>query len=150
MMAEIYGRADCVRIWLGDSDQSSDLAILFIKQQILQLKHFDDLSSSTDSSDKWRALLELMQRDWFSRRWVIQEVTLAKKARTGKIRGFTGIDDPYEPPLQAEVVCNTDAQSLREISSTVVARVLQQLSPSSSFATSGSQATSTAEKDGGL
>lgn len=80
MMAEIYGRADCVRIWLGDSDPSSNLAILFIKQQILQLQHFDDLSSSTDSSDKWRALLELMQRDWFSRRWVIQEVTLAKKA----------------------------------------------------------------------
>ncbi|KAL9114300.1 MAG: hypothetical protein Q9227_001722 [Pyrenula ochraceoflavens] len=74
MMAEIYGRADYVRIWLGDSDPSSDLAILFIKQQILQLHHFDDLSSSTDSSDKWRALLELMQRDWFSRRWVIQEV----------------------------------------------------------------------------
>jgi hypothetical protein len=80
MMAKIFGRADCVRIWLGDSDPSSDLAILFIKQQILQLQHFDDLSSSTASSDKWRALLELMQRDWFSRRWVIQEVTLAKKA----------------------------------------------------------------------
>ena len=79
-MTEIYERADCVRIWLGDSDPSSDLAILFIKQQILQLQHFDDLSSSTDSSDKWKALLELMQRDWFSRRWVVQEVTLAKKA----------------------------------------------------------------------
>ncbi|KAL9615690.1 MAG: hypothetical protein Q9160_009331 [Pyrenula sp. 1 TL-2023] len=80
MMAEIYGRAACVRIWPGDSDPSSNLAILFIKQQILQLRHFDDLSSSTDSSDKWRALLELMQRDWFSRRWAIQEVTLARKA----------------------------------------------------------------------
>lgn len=80
MMAEIYGRANCVRIWLGDSDLSSDLAILFVKQQILQLQHFDDLSSSPHSSEKWRALLELMQRPWFSRRWVIQEVTLAKKA----------------------------------------------------------------------
>lgn len=80
MMAEIYGRADCVRIWLGDSDPSSDLAILFIKQRILQLQHFDDLSSSPDTNEQWKALLELMQRDWFSRRWVIQEVTLAKKA----------------------------------------------------------------------
>ncbi len=60
MMAEIYEQADCVRIWLGASDPSSDLAILFIKQQILQLQHFDNLSSSTDSNDKWRALLELM------------------------------------------------------------------------------------------
>lgn len=80
MMADIYGQADCVRIWLGGSDSSSDLAILFIKQEILQLQHFDDLSSSKDTSGKWRALLELMQRDWFSRRWVIQEVALAKKA----------------------------------------------------------------------
>jgi len=79
MMSEIYGRADCARIWLGASDKSSDDAILFIKQKILQLHHFDDLSTN-DSSDNWKALLELMQRDWFSRRWVIQEVTLAKKA----------------------------------------------------------------------
>lgn len=29
---------------------------------------------------------------------------LYKLARAGKIRGFTGIDDPYEPPLNCEIV----------------------------------------------
>lgn len=29
---------------------------------------------------------------------------LYKKARAGELRGFTGIDDPYEPPLAAELV----------------------------------------------
>src|SRR5581483_5700191 len=29
---------------------------------------------------------------------------LYKKARAGEIRGFTGIDDPYEPPTAAELV----------------------------------------------
>ena len=29
---------------------------------------------------------------------------LYKKARAGAIRGFTGIDDPYEPPTEAELV----------------------------------------------
>ncbi|KAJ4791185.1 Adenylyl-sulfate kinase [Rhynchospora pubera] len=29
---------------------------------------------------------------------------LYKLARTGKIKGFTGIDDPYEPPLNCEIV----------------------------------------------
>ncbi|KAF8410227.1 hypothetical protein HHK36_002750 [Tetracentron sinense] len=29
---------------------------------------------------------------------------LYKLAREGKIRGFTGIDDPYEPPLKCEIV----------------------------------------------
>lgn len=28
---------------------------------------------------------------------------LYKKARAGKLKGFTGIDDPYEEPLHAEV-----------------------------------------------
>ena len=53
---------------------------------------------------------------------------LYKKARSGKIHGFTGIDDPYEPPLAAEIVCNTDRESTRESSSKVVASVLDYLS----------------------
>ena len=57
---------------------------------------------------------------------------LYQKARAGKVRGFTGIDDPYEPPLAAEIVCDTNQQNLREISSKVVARVLEHLSPGSS------------------
>jgi adenylylsulfate kinase len=30
---------------------------------------------------------------------------LYARARAGEIKGFTGIDDPYEPPLAPEVVC---------------------------------------------
>jgi adenylylsulfate kinase len=32
---------------------------------------------------------------------------LYRKARAGQLRGFTGIDDPYEPPLNPELVLNT-------------------------------------------
>jgi sulfate adenylyltransferase len=32
---------------------------------------------------------------------------LYAKARAGLITGFTGIDDPYEPPLDAELVIDT-------------------------------------------
>ncbi len=40
------------------------------------------------------------------------------KARAGEIKGFTGIDDPYEPPLQPELVLSPtdgdpDAQAAR-------------------------------------
>jgi len=52
---------------------------------------------------------------------------LYKKARAGKITGFTGIDDPYEPPLAPEIVCDTDRESTRESSSKVVATVLRYL-----------------------
>jgi sulfate adenylyltransferase len=32
---------------------------------------------------------------------------LYAKARRGEIKGFTGIDDPYEPPRHAEITLNT-------------------------------------------
>jgi adenylylsulfate kinase len=35
---------------------------------------------------------------------------LYKKARAGEIKGFTGIDDPYEAPEVAELVLRTEAQ----------------------------------------
>ena len=59
---------------------------------------------------------------------------LYQKAREGKVRGMTGIDDPYEPPAAAEIVADTNAQSLREISSKIVSEVLQYLSSHSSSA----------------
>ena len=37
-----------------------------------------------------------------------------KKARAGEIKGFTGIDDPYEAPLAPELVLKTAERSLRE------------------------------------
>ena len=39
---------------------------------------------------------------------------LYKKARAGEIKGFTGIDDPYEEPLNAELVLHTADQSVEE------------------------------------
>ena len=39
---------------------------------------------------------------------------LYRRARAGQIRGFTGVDDPYEPPLAAEVVLRTDRETPEE------------------------------------
>jgi adenylylsulfate kinase-like enzyme len=39
---------------------------------------------------------------------------LYRKARAGQLPGFTGIDDPYEPPLTPEIECRTDRESLVE------------------------------------
>lgn len=37
---------------------------------------------------------------------------LYKKARAGEIKGFTGIDDPYEVPEHAEIVLDTSGQTV--------------------------------------
>jgi adenylylsulfate kinase len=39
---------------------------------------------------------------------------LYRQARAGEIEDFTGIDDPYEAPLNPEVVCDTDRESIEE------------------------------------
>ena len=39
---------------------------------------------------------------------------LYARARAGEITGFTGIDDPYEPPARAEVVLDTSVTALTE------------------------------------
>ena len=48
---------------------------------------------------------------------------LYKKARAGEIKHFTGIDDPYEAPVQPEVHIHNHDRSVEE----VVAEVLAQL-----------------------
>jgi adenylyl-sulfate kinase len=51
-----------------------------------------------------------------------------KKARLGKIRAFTGVDDPYEPPLHPEVVCETEHESTRESTAKVMEYIQRYLS----------------------
>jgi adenylyl-sulfate kinase len=37
-----------------------------------------------------------------------------RRARLGELTGFTGIDDPYEPPFDPEVECRTDLETVEE------------------------------------
>ncbi|KAF2678085.1 HET-domain-containing protein [Lentithecium fluviatile CBS 122367] len=80
MMYSIYGGAKRVCVWLGEANKSSQMALDFIKYDVLQLQNFDELCSDEHAGRNWGALLELMQRPWFSRRWVVQEIALARKA----------------------------------------------------------------------
>jgi adenylylsulfate kinase len=45
---------------------------------------------------------------------------LYKKARAGEIKGFTGIDAPYEEPEQAEIVIDTDQLNIQEATETIL------------------------------
>lgn len=45
---------------------------------------------------------------------------LYKKARAGEIRGFTGIDDPYEPPATPELVLESVEKSAETLADEVI------------------------------
>ena len=85
-MARFYSKADRVLVWLGPSvltppnrEKECEDAIDFIGE-ILNLASFDAKVKDEESPPKWAALVELMRCDWFSRRWVIQEIVHASDA----------------------------------------------------------------------
>jgi adenylylsulfate kinase len=50
---------------------------------------------------------------------------LYAKARAGEIKGFTGIDDPYEAPPSPEVVCHTDSETIEESAQKVLDKLIE-------------------------
>ena len=52
---------------------------------------------------------------------------LYKKARSGVIKGFTGIDSPYEAPIQPDLEIKTDQMTIEEATMAVYEFVLPQI-----------------------
>jgi len=52
---------------------------------------------------------------------------LYKRARTGELKAFTGISDPYEPPHSPEVECRTDIESIADSVNRVVEAITARL-----------------------
>jgi adenylylsulfate kinase-like enzyme len=48
---------------------------------------------------------------------------LYEKAFRGEIKGFTGVDDPYEEPADAEIVIDTEAHEPAESAAIILARL---------------------------
>lgn len=78
-IADIYNQATKVRVWLGEERDQSDVALKFIRR-VLNLSHLDQLVQDELTSSGWAAFLDLMKRPWFSRRWILQEIALAREA----------------------------------------------------------------------
>lgn len=49
---------------------------------------------------------------------------LYKKARQGEIKNFTGIDSPYEPPLNADIIVKTAEMKLNDSLDLLLEKVL--------------------------
>ncbi|HRK30763.1 MAG TPA: adenylyl-sulfate kinase [Tepidisphaeraceae bacterium] len=46
---------------------------------------------------------------------------LYKKARAGELKGFTGIDDPYEAPVKPEIIIDTEATPAEKAAEQILA-----------------------------
>lgn len=52
---------------------------------------------------------------------------LYKKARSGELKNFTGIDSPYEAPLQPDIRVNTTETSAEEAAEQIIAALLERI-----------------------
>ncbi|RWA12343.1 hypothetical protein EKO27_g2758 [Xylaria grammica] len=75
MMGEIYSRARCVVVWLGESTEKCNE--LF---ELLQQAKREPDGSKYTAEDVWVLSHEILSRPWFSRAWTLQEIQLAREA----------------------------------------------------------------------
>ncbi|KAE9364237.1 HET-domain-containing protein, partial [Stipitochalara longipes BDJ] len=82
-MYQIYENADCVLVWLGETDEDSDLALDFLASangynandfRGLNLTH---AKTAAGRARLWAAVYRLLQRPYFRRMWVVQEIAAA-------------------------------------------------------------------------
>ncbi|KAG4430662.1 hypothetical protein IFR05_013859 [Cadophora sp. M221] len=80
-MRLVYSCARRVLAWLGEEYENSDAAMSLLENiDLVDLKKLQD-SSGGDASPKrvdWDALFALLRRPWWSRVWIIQEVTVGE------------------------------------------------------------------------
>jgi adenylylsulfate kinase len=97
-----------------------EVAKLFGDAGVLSLSSF--ISPYKDDRDEVRALHEATGLEFIE---VFVDCSLSvaeerdpkglyKKARAGEIKNFTGIDDPYEAPVNPEIHLHTDEMTLEE------------------------------------
>lgn len=68
-MAKIYGKANCVLVWLGEAADNSDLAL----EQIRIAGSRGPVDYSSEARVQ-KAVLALLQRQWFRRIWVWEQM----------------------------------------------------------------------------
>ena len=97
-MEPIFSSAEEVILWLGEADQTSDLAMNLFRNLFLEdlkddavcnvpntgppppLEHLSEsLVGAIEHESSYEAMLSLMSREYWSRTWIIQEIVLAKR-----------------------------------------------------------------------
>ena len=90
LMGSIYANAKEVVIWLGEEEADDAMAFDTIaclkrifENETAESDLFQQMRNSAipmPSGNEWRAFSGLLQKRWFSRAWIVQEVALARSA----------------------------------------------------------------------
>jgi len=146
-MREIYAGAQLVIAWIGPQLSDREEKAFALLQKLFE-RYKKDGCRETDSTSAWLAacvspgihdyswlpLLEILERPWFSRVWVVQEVVVARK---GTLRcGVLGMEyDDFLFAMQAVAIyrfkfmeaAQRDEEKTGYLTDTVRVKRLQQL-----------------------
>ncbi|KAF2188764.1 HET-domain-containing protein [Zopfia rhizophila CBS 207.26] len=73
LVAKIYSKANRVIVWLGETADNSDRAL-----EEIRIAADEEYTNSSNSETIQQAIFALLQRPWFRRIWVLQEVAAAR------------------------------------------------------------------------
>ena len=81
MMGRIYSSASLVVAWVGEEDNRTARLAQFLDNMVerVQSKYMLDVNKLWRMDVEWTDLAIFLQRPWFTRTWVLQEVCLAKR-----------------------------------------------------------------------
>jgi hypothetical protein len=83
IMRNIYANAARVLVWLGESTKESTMAMHLLEDLSGEYEDQNifkpDTEPSPEDADLWRLVTDLMQRPFWSRGWIVQEITLARQ-----------------------------------------------------------------------
>ncbi|KAF4829834.1 Heterokaryon incompatibility protein 6, OR allele [Colletotrichum siamense] len=79
-MGKIYSQASHVAIWLGDASETSEAAMRLVNNCHKLNSDIEVIESVINDELGGRALTELLQRRYWKRMWVFQEIVLSRSA----------------------------------------------------------------------
>ncbi|KAF7526494.1 hypothetical protein G7054_g10751 [Neopestalotiopsis clavispora] len=106
LMSQIYAGANCVTVWLGEDKDESNSAMEDLRT--IGRERFTRSEEEHVVSDRVSRLLE---RPWFHRIWVLQEVGVARRIQ---IRCGRSVIDGHAFALAAEVLKSTSETCAKE------------------------------------
>lgn len=81
LMGRIYSTASGVRMWVGTEDDHADQAFELIRRCAMPGQTSADVAANVIWNEAGtRAVTKLLQRDYWNRMWVFQEIVLAREA----------------------------------------------------------------------
>lgn len=116
LMPQIYEGASRVAVWLGPEYENSGSAIQFL-QDSLSAIDFDAFLQEPTRKEAFVGVVHLMKRPWFTRRWVIQEISCSQAAHV-----YCGAAQmPWPAFVDAITLIAAQRDSLRRVFSSLLA-----------------------------